>query len=190
MLGSAAVPFPDARYRTIALSWHRSRTLELATPTAGRRCAWRASSSPAAPPSTSGGRPCRVHHHLGVATVASRRPGPRSNARCSPRPAGGSVVAGDRPPVRAARPALRPHTHPPTLPRGRVPALDLLPLAPGRACACSDRGHSPRCGSTGTANKLTRAEQARQRTLRIGVVGLSAGHADAQGALAGTCRPG
>ncbi len=32
MLGEAAVPFPDERYRTVALSWHRSRTLELATP--------------------------------------------------------------------------------------------------------------------------------------------------------------
>jgi hypothetical protein len=73
MLGSAAVPFPDERYRTIALSWHRSRSLELSV---GRPCGWRGSSWRAAPTfTTTGPKP---------PTPPAPRPGDRWYSMCGP----------------------------------------------------------------------------------------------------------
>ena len=54
--------------------------------------------------------------------------------------------------------------------------MGLLPVAPRGGAAARVRAPSPTLRLDRNRNKLTRAEQARERTLRIGVVGLSAGH--------------
>jgi hypothetical protein len=175
MLGSAAVPFPDARYRTIALSWHRSRTLELATPD-GRQALRLEGEQLSRGPDL----------HLRGAVPAE------STSTMAWRPLVLDVRA------REQREILRVLREDPSLQvidrlsEQRAQLSDLIPSPPRSLEDESQRWIyypwrravvrllGPRAFGTlrldRNRNKLTRAEQAHQRTLRIGVVGLSAGH--------------
>ena len=178
MVGTSSVPFPDERYRTIAVEWRRSRSQELSTPE--QRQAMRMEAEQLLARS----RPVRV---------GPARPG-RHAARRSWRPLVLDVRA-QGPARGAASAAGRPRRcrSSTVSTEQRAQLSDIKPPPP--ALARRGRAHrwiyypwrravvrllGPR--SFGmlrldrNRNKLTRAEQARQRTLRIGVVGLSAGH--------------
>jgi molybdopterin/thiamine biosynthesis adenylyltransferase len=175
MLGEAAVPFPDDRYRTVALWWHRSRSLELATP--------------------EGRRSLRLESEQ-----LSRGPGFLHAGPVSPdsartrawRPLILDVRARDQ------REVLRVLREDPSLQvidrlaEQRAQLTEIKP-APGKSLEeeaqrwiyypwrrALVRLLGPRSFNTlrldRNRNKLTRAEQSQQRRLRIGVVGLSAGH--------------
>ncbi len=175
MLGTCWVPFPDDRYRTVAVVWYRSRSHELSTPEhqqALRREAEELSRGPA---------------RLGVGPVEEG-----STRTRAWRPLVLDVG------IRAHREVLRVLREDTAL--QIVDRLDeqreqLAEIIPTPTRSLTDEGHrwvyypwrravvrllAPRAFSTlrldRNRNKLTRAEQARQRTLRIGVVGVSAGH--------------
>jgi hypothetical protein len=175
MLGTVAVPFPDERYRTIALSWHRSRSLELATPD-GRQSLRLETEQLSRGPD--------VYHHGPVDTESTRtrswRPlvldvrarDQREMLRVLREDPSLQVI--DR--LSEQRAQLSATLPPPS------PALEEEPQRwvyyPWRRAVVRLLG--PRGFGTlrldRNRNKLTRAEQSRQRTLRIGVIGLSAGH--------------
>jgi hypothetical protein len=174
MLGESAVPFPDARYRTIALSWHRSRSMELSTP--------------------DGAQALRLEtEHLSRGPDLHRSPSlsPDSTRTRAWRPLVLDVRA------RAQREVLRVLREDPAL-----QVIDRLAEQREQLAGVKSENRSlgeeaqrwvyypwrravvrllgPRSFGTlrldRNRNKLTREEQARQRRLRIGVVGLSAGH--------------
>jgi hypothetical protein len=174
MLGESAVPFPDARYRTIALSWHRSRSMELSTP--------------------DGAQALRLEtEHLSRGPDLHRSPSlsPDSTRTRAWRPLVLDVRA------RAQREVLRVLREDPAL-----QVIDRLAEQREQLAGVKPENRSlgeeaqrwvyypwrravvrllgPRSFGTlrldRNRNKLTREEQARQRRLRIGVVGLSAGH--------------
>jgi molybdopterin/thiamine biosynthesis adenylyltransferase len=175
MLGTTPVPFPDERYRTIALSWHRSRSQELATP--------------------EGRQALRLEGEQLSRSPDLHRNGPEaaeSTRTQSWRPLVLDVRARDqREMLRVLRedPALQ------VIDRLAEQKDQLASIKPAPSDGVEDEPQrwvyypwrravvrllGPR--SFGTVrldrnrNKLTRTEQARQRTLRIGVVGLSVGH--------------
>jgi molybdopterin/thiamine biosynthesis adenylyltransferase/nitroreductase len=174
MLGDAAVPFPDARYRTIALSWHRSRSMELSTPDGAQ--ALRQESEQLS-------RNPDLHRSPPVS--------PDSTRTRAWRPLVLDVRA------RAQREVLRVLREDPAL-----QVIDRLAEQREQLAGIKTENGSlgeeaqrwvyypwrravvrllgPRSFGTlrldRNRNKLTREEQARQRRLRIGVVGLSAGH--------------
>jgi molybdopterin/thiamine biosynthesis adenylyltransferase len=175
MVGTAWVPFPDDRYRTVCVSWERSRTYELSTPPnqqALRREAEELGRGPA---------------RLGIGGVE-----PASTRTHARRPLVLDVVG------RSHREVLRVLREDPSLhviDRLAEQMEQLGTMIPPPNAALSDEGSrwvyypwrravvrllAPRSFSTlrldRNRNKLTRAEQARVRSLRIGVVGLSAGH--------------
>jgi hypothetical protein len=175
MLGDAAVPFPDARYRTIALSWHRARSLELATP--------------------DGQQALRLEgEHLarGPGLLRSGPVSPDSTRTRAWRPLVLDVRA------RAQREVLRVLREDPALQvidRLAEQREQLAEIKPTPSRSLEEEAQrwvyypwrravvrllGPRSFGTlrldRNRNKLTRGEQARQRRLRIGVVGLSAGH--------------
>jgi nitroreductase len=175
MVGTCAVPFPDDRYRTIALSWRRSRSQELCTPAHQRAL--------------------RIEGE-----ELSRGP---SLLRSGPMEPDSTRTRAWRPLVldlrtRAQREVLRVLREDPSL-----QIIDRLPeqqeqlsaMRPAPSQALMDEGQrwvyypwrralvrllAPRAFTAlrldRNRNKLTREEQARQRSLRIGIVGLSAGH--------------
>jgi hypothetical protein len=175
MLGTAAVPFPDERYRTIALSWHRSRSLELATPE-GRQALRLEGEQLSRGPD--------VHHQGPVATEST------STRAWQP------LVLDVR--ARDQREMLRVLREDPSLQvidRLSEQREQLSGILPPPSAALEEEPQrwiyypwrravvrllGPRAFGTlrldRNRNKLTRAEQAHQRTLRIGVIGLSAGH--------------
>jgi nitroreductase len=175
MLGEAAVPFPDDRYRTIALSWHRSRTLELSTPEG--RVALRLEgeqlsrgpdpvhAGPVSPDSarTRAWRPLildlRVRDQREVLRVLRQDPSLQVIDR----------LAEQRAQLTEIKPA--PSTSLEEEPQRWI-------YYPWRRAVVRLLG--PRSFDTlrldRNRNKITRGEQSEQRRLRIGVVGLSAGH--------------
>jgi molybdopterin/thiamine biosynthesis adenylyltransferase len=175
MVGTQSVPFPDERYRTIAVEWRRSRTQEFCT--AEERLAMRLESEQLSR--------SRVQQGPGpVATDATRTR--------SWRP----LVLDVR--LRDQREMLRVLREDPSL-----QVIDRLPeqraqfaeIKSPPTASLEDEGQrwiyypwrravvrllGPRSFGAlrldRNRNKLTRDEQARQRALRIGIVGLSAGH--------------
>ncbi len=176
MLGSAAVPFPDD-----AVPHHRPLLAPFPDPRAGhaRRPAGSAPGGraararPRSPPPR--GRPPRIHQHHGVATVGTGRASPRATReilrvlREDP-----SLQVIDR--LSEQREQLSAVI--PSPPRSLEDESQRWIYYPWRRAVVRLLG--PRAFGTlrldRNRNKLTRAEQARQRTLRIGVVGVSAGH--------------
>jgi molybdopterin/thiamine biosynthesis adenylyltransferase/nitroreductase len=173
-VGTHWVPFPDERYQTIAISWQRGRTYELATPEnqqAYRREAEQLLRGPARgegpiePPSTRN----RASRPL-ILDVGERAQ--REVMRILREDSALQII--DR------------------LAEQREQLAEIIPPVsdvivsegsrwvyyPWRRAVV--RLLAPKSFSTlrldRNRNKLTRAEQARQRTLRVGVVGLSAGH--------------
>ena len=175
MVGTASVPFPDDRYRTIALSWRRSRSQELCSP-----------------PHQKALRIEGEELSRGPTLLGSGPLEPESTRTRAWRP----LVLDMK--TRAQREVLRVLREDPSL-----QVIDRLPdqleqlaqIKPTPSQAVLEEGQrwvyypwrqavvrllAPRAFATlrldRNRNKLTRDEQARQRALRIGVVGLSAGH--------------
>jgi molybdopterin/thiamine biosynthesis adenylyltransferase/nitroreductase len=174
-MGSSSVPYPNDRYRTVGIAWHRSCTAELSTPE--HRQALRLEAVQLAQSSdqlvanadgsdsvrTSAWRPLvldvRARDHRETLRILREDPGlqvidhldeqRRQFSEIKPVPSLSLVEEGQRwiyyPWRRSIVRLLGPRS------------FGMLRL---------DRNR----------NKLTRAEQARQRRLRIGVVGLSSGH--------------
>ena len=174
-IGTFAVPFPDERYRTVAVMWRRSRSYELAIPSHQqtlRREAEQLSRGPAqvgigpAVPATVGTRAWRAL----VLDVATR--GHREVLRVLREDSSLQVL--DR--LEEQREQLSQILPTPT--KRMMEEGSRWVYYPWRKSVV--RLLAPRAFSTlrldRNRNKLTREEQARQRTLRIGVVGLSTGH--------------
>lgn len=174
-VGTSSVPFPDERYRTIAVCWHRGRTYELATPShqqAMRREAEQLSRGPAS---------------IGLTMVE-----PDSVRTRAWRPMVLDVTHRSQ---REVLRVLREDSALQLIDRLEEQRSQLAQIIPAPAPALMDEGSrwvyypwrravvrllAAKSFSTlrldRNRNKLTRAEQARQRTIRVGVVGLSAGH--------------
>jgi molybdopterin/thiamine biosynthesis adenylyltransferase/nitroreductase len=174
-VGTHWVPFPDERYRTIAISWQRGRTYELATPEnqqAYRREAEQLQRGPA----RSGEGP--------IEPAATRNRASRPLV----------LNVGERAQREVMR-ILREDSALQIIDRFAEQREQLAEIIPPVSDVIVNEGSrwvyypwrravvrllAPKSFSTlrldRNRNKLTRAEQARQRTLRVGVVGLSAGH--------------
>lgn len=174
-VGTQWVPFPDERYRTVAVSWHRGRTYELATPV-NQQAYRREAEQLLRGPSRAGDGPVEP---------------PTTRNRAS-RPL--ILDVGERAQREVLR-ILREDSALQIIDRFAEQREQLGEIIPPVSKALLDEGSrwvyypwrravvrllAPRSFSTlrldRNRNKMTRAEQARQRTLRIGVVGLSAGH--------------
>src|SRR5580704_17517329 len=174
-LGTASVPFPDERYRTIAVEWRRSRTQELWSP--DQLLALRVESEQLA-------RGPRFIHDGPVA--------PEDTRTKAWRPLVLDVRARDQ---REMLRVLREDSSLEVVDRLTEQREQLSGVIPTPPKALEDEAQrwiyypwrravvrllGPRSFGTlrldRNRNKITRAEQARQRTLRIGVIGLSAGH--------------
>jgi molybdopterin/thiamine biosynthesis adenylyltransferase len=175
MVGTQSVPFPDDRYRTIALSWRRSRSQELCSP-----------------PHQKALRIEGEELTRGPALLGSGPVEPASTRTSAWRP----LVLDMK--TRSQREVLRVLREDPSLQIiDRLPEQQeqLAQIRPTPSQAVLEDGQrwvyypwrqavvrllAPRAFATlrldRNRNKLTRQEQARQRALRIGVVGLSAGH--------------
>ena len=191
VVGTASVPYPDERYRTICASWDRSRSYELCTPPnqqALRREAEELSRGPARL-GPGAQEPTSTHTQARRSLILD--------------------VGG-----RSHREVLRVLREDPSLhviDRFAEQTAQLNEMVPPPNDALKEEGSrwvyfpwrravvrllAPRSFSTlrldRNRNKLTRAEQARVRALRIGVVGLSAGnsiaHVIAMEGLAGELR--
>jgi molybdopterin/thiamine biosynthesis adenylyltransferase len=176
MLGTTAVPFPDERYRTVAVSWHRARSQELSTP----------------------------DHQQSLRLEGeqlSRNPDLQRNV---PVPADSTRTRSWRPLVldvrsRDQREVLRVLREDPSLQvidRLAEQRAQLSEVRPAPSAGLEDEPQrwvyypwrravvrllGPRAFNTlrldRNRNKITRTEQSRHRLLRIGVIGLSVGHA-------------
>ena len=175
MVGTCSVPYPDDRYRTVAVQWQRARSLELCTPPnqqALRREAEQLSRGPA---------------RLGLTPV--ERDAVRTRAW---RPL--VLDVGFRPHREMLR-VLREDSALQLIDRLDQQRNQLAQIIPTPSTHLMEEGSrwvyypwrravvrllAAKSFSTlrldRNRNKLTRAEQARQRTVRVGVVGLSAGH--------------
>ena len=175
MVGTTSVPFPDDRYRTIALQWRRSRSQELCSP-----------------PHQKALRIEAEELTRGPSLLGSGPLEPASTRTSAWRP----LILDMK--TRAQREVLRVLREDPSLQIiDRLPEQQeqLAQIRPTPSQAVLEEGQrwvyypwrqavvrllAPRAFATlrldRNRNKLTREEQARQRALRIGVVGLSAGH--------------
>lgn len=175
VVGTTSVPFPDQRYRTICVSWDRSRSYELCTPPnqqALRREAEELGRGPA---------------RLGLGAVE-----PASTRTHARRPLVLDVAGRSH---REVLRVLREDSALQVIDRLTEQMEQLGEMVPAPSGALRDEGSrwvyypwrravvrllAPRSFSTlrldRNRNKLTRAEQAKVRSLRIGIVGLSAGH--------------
>jgi len=175
MIGTTWVPFPDDRYKTVALAWRRTLSYELSSPE--NQLALR----------QEGEQLARGPRRLGIGPVESDES--RNHSR---RPLVLDVSQ------RSQREVLRVLRSDPALQvvdRYEEQREQLSKVIPTPTRILMDEGQrwvyypwrravvrllAPRAFSTlrldRNRNKLTRAEQARQRTLRIGIVGVSAGH--------------
>lgn len=175
MIGTCSVPFPDDRYQTVAVAWRRAQSYELSTPENQFSLRIEAEQLARGPRRRDIG-PLDSDELRGVA----RRPL--------------ILDVGER----AQREVLRVLREDPSLQiidrlaEQREQLSQVIPK-PARALLAEGarwvyypwrravvRLLAPRAFSTlrldRNRNKLTRTEQARQRTLRIGIVGVSAGH--------------
>ena len=173
MVGTCAVPYPDDRYRTVAISWRRSRTHELSTPFHQQALRMEGEQLARTPlddaPSASASTRTRAwrplildlsaRDHREVLRVLREDPSLQVIDRLAEQRQQLSEVQ-DPPGSGLADESYRWVYYP-----WRRAVVRLLP-PPAFNALRLDRNR----------NKLTRAEQARLRTLRIGVVGLSAGH--------------
>ena len=174
-VGTQWVPFPDERYRTVAVSWNRGRTYELATPV-NQKAYRREAEQLLRGPSRSGEGPIE----------------PASTRNRASRPL--ILDVGERAQREVLR-ILREDSALQIIDRLAEQREQLGEIIPPVSKPLLNEGSrwiyypwrravvrllAPKSFSTlrldRNRNKLTRAEQARQRTLRIGVVGLSAGH--------------
>jgi molybdopterin/thiamine biosynthesis adenylyltransferase/nitroreductase len=174
-VGTQWVPFPDERYRTIAISWQRGRTYELATPE-NQQAYRREAEQLLRGPSRAGMSPIE----------------PASTRNRASRPL--ILDVGERAQREVMR-ILREDSALQIIDRFAEQREQLAEIIPPVSDVIVNEGSrwvyypwrravvrllAPKSFSTlrldRNRNKLTRAEQARQRTLRIGVVGLSAGH--------------
>jgi len=174
-VGTHWVAFPDERYQTVAVSWHRGRTYELATPV--NQQAYRREAE----------QLLRGPLRVGAGPVE-----PASTRNRASRPL--ILDVGQRAQREVLR-ILREDSALQIIDRFAEQREQLGEIIPPLSKALLEEGSrwvyypwrravvrllAPRSFSTlrldRNRNKLTRAEQARQRTLRIGVVGLSAGH--------------
>ena len=174
-VGTVSVPFPDERYRTIVVEWRRSRTQELFSP--DQMVALRQEAEQLAR------GPARAHE----GPVA-----PEDTQTKAWRPLVLDVRARDE---REMLRVLREDSSLQVIDRLEEQRAQLSGLVPPPAPSLEDEAQrwiyypwrravvrllGPRAFGTlrldRNRNKITRAEQARQRTLRIGVIGLSAGH--------------
>ncbi len=175
MVGTESVPFPDDRYRTIALEWRRSRSQELCTP--AHQKALRIEGEELS---------------RGPAEVGSANLDAASTRTQAWRP----LILDMK--TRSQREVLRVFREDPSLliiDRLAEQHAELAKTLPPPTPSLLEDGQrwvyypwrravvrllAPRAFSTlrldRNRNKLTRPEQARQRALRIGIVGLSAGH--------------
>ena len=175
MVGTAAVPFPDDRYRTVCVQWRRSRSHELCTPQHAQFLRLEAEQLSRAP-STNGHAPVESTQSWGrswkpiVLDMETRAH--REVLRVLREDASMQVL--DRfPEQREQLEALRP-----TPPKSLLDEGQRWVYYPWRRAAV--RLLAPRSFASlrldRNRNKLSRDEQAKLRTLRIGVIGLSAGH--------------
>ena len=177
-VGSTPVPFPDDRYKTIAVLWRRSSVQEFSTPEARQTLRLEGEDLSRLPPSSDAGP---------VEAISTQS--------LSWRPLVLDVT------TRVQREVLRVLREDPSLQffdRFDEQRNELREIRPPVAQTILDEGQrwvyypwrravvrllAPRAFTMlrldRNRNKLTRAEQAAQRTLRIGVVGLSAGHVTA-----------
>jgi molybdopterin/thiamine biosynthesis adenylyltransferase/nitroreductase len=173
-VGTTSVPFPDERYRTVAVEWYRARSHELCSPS----------------------------HQLDLRLEAEQL-SRRNATAASPIESVATAGAPWRPVVldmqqrshREVLQVLREDTSLQILDRYSEQHAQLAELKPAPATSMLDEGQRwvyfpwrrtvvrllPPKGFTAlrldrNRNKLTRDEQSRLRTLRIGIVGLSAGH--------------
>ena len=175
MVGTQSVPFPDERYRTIAAAYYRTGSYELSSPENQRALRLEGEQLARGP----------ISEGAGVT-------GENSTAMQSRRPVVLDVAG------RSQREVLRVLREDPSLQivdRFEEQRLQLGQIVPSPAKAILDEGQrwvyypwrravvrllGPRAFSQlrldRNHNKLTRDEQARLRTLSIGVVGVSAGH--------------
>ena len=175
MVGTASVPFPDERYRTICVCWHRARSIELSTPEQQQALRREAEELQRGP------------MRLGQGPI---EPASTRTRACRPL----VLDVGER----AQREVLHVLREDPSLQiidRLHEQHEQLCQIIPKPSAALTEEGSrwvyypwrraavrllAPRSFSTlrldRNRNKLTRAEQARQRSLSIGIVGLSAGH--------------
>jgi molybdopterin/thiamine biosynthesis adenylyltransferase/nitroreductase len=172
-VGSQSVPFPDERYRTVAVEWRRARSHERCSPphqldlrleaeqlsrrqpVAGARGAGNAAAMPWRPLLLD----VRTRAHREVLQVLREDP---------------TLQVLDRyPEQRRELDALRP-----PVPSGLLEEGQRWVFFPWRRAVV--RLLAPRSFSAlrldRNRNKLTREEQSHQRSLRVGIVGLSAGH--------------
>jgi ThiF family/Nitroreductase family len=174
-IGSESVPFPDERYRTVAVQWVRARSHELCSPSH------------------------QLDLRLEAEQLSRRQP---MNGRGPVDQLSGAAVAW-RPVVldvqeRAHREVLQVLREDPSLQildRLTEQRAELEAIRPAPSASLLDDGQrwvyfpwrravvrllAPRSFSAlrldRNRNKLTREEQAQQRGLRVGIVGLSAGH--------------
>ena len=174
-VGKQWVAFPDERYRTIAVSWHRGRTYELSSP-ANQQALRREAEQLLRGPTRLGASP--------IESASTRTRAWRPLV----------LDVGERSQREVLR-ILREDSALQIIDRLSEQREQLGELIPPPPAAVMDEGSrwvyypwrravvrllSPRSFTTlrldRNRNKLTRAEQARLRTLRIGVVGLSTGH--------------
>jgi hypothetical protein len=175
MLGTASVPFPDERYRTIAVEWRRSRAQELSTPEQLLLMRLEAEQLARGP----------EQHHAGPVT-------PESTRTQAWRPLVLDVRARDQ---REMLRVLREDSALQVIDRLGEQREQFAGIKPTPTSSLEEEPQrwvyypwrravvrllGPRSFNMlrldRNRNKLTRPEQARQRTLRIGVIGLSAGH--------------
>jgi hypothetical protein len=174
-VGVASVPFPDDRYKTVALSWRRARSHELSDPE-GQLALRRETEELLRGPSSGVGGPIdpaltRTHSWRSLVMDGSTR-SEREVLRVLRSDASLQIIdrLGEQ---REQLAQLKPTPDSSLMDEGKRwiyypwrKAIVRL-LAPKSFNTLRlDRNH----------NKLTREEQARLRTLRIGVIGVSAGH--------------
>ena len=173
MVGTCWVPYPDDRYRTVAVSWRRSRSQELSSPPHQQALRQEAEQLARGPISAAG----PVEHDLKF--LHSRRP---------------LVLDVEQRAQREVLRVLREDSSLQIVDRLHEQREQLGQLIPTPTANVLEEGQrwvyypwrravvrllGPRAFSMlrldRNRNKMTRAEQARQRTLRVGVVGASAG---------------
>jgi len=175
MFGTYAVPFPDERYRTVAVYWQRSTTYELSTPEHQQAMRMESEQLLRGPsqsgPSELDSASTRTRSWRALVVDMTKRPD-REVLRVLREDTSLQII--DR--LASQREQLKSMVPPP------APSLleedSRWVYYPWRRAAARILG--PRSFSMlrldRNRNKMTRDEQSRLRTLRIGVVGVSAGH--------------
>jgi nitroreductase len=175
MIGSTSVPFPDDRYRTVAVQWRKSRSQELCTPPHAQAL--------------------RLEAEQLLRGASTNGTGPVEAADVAGRSWRPMVLDMESRAEREVLRVLREDTSLQVLDRFPEQKEQLSELRPVPSASLMEEGQrwvyfpwrraavrllAPRGFATlrldRNRNKLTHDEQARLRTLRIGVIGLSVGH--------------